>query len=166
MGHGNLDFKELEQIVDIVDLVGKIVFERRNWIQEICPSAKERHVKIKNSFREPIFGDEVESLIDIENPERKQCLCVSQNLKTESCYESTFAESISTITLFLMNFFSIVGLPAASCFSETIPVKVRQSLLSKMSSLNDLRKLRVILNIDFHFGKHVHLSCLFMSFVF
>lgn len=67
MGHGTLDFKELEQIVDIVDLVGKIVFERRNWIQEICPSAKERHVKIKNSFREPIFGDEIQSLIDIEN---------------------------------------------------------------------------------------------------
>ena len=71
MGHGTLDFKELEQIVDIVDLVGKIVFERRNWIQEICPSAKERHVKIKNCFREPIFGEEVVSLIGIDNSQTK-----------------------------------------------------------------------------------------------
>lgn len=142
------------------------MFERRNWIQEICPAAKERHTKIKNCFREPIFGSELESLIGSENLKSGKCPCVSQNLKTSSCYSPSFSESISTITLFLMNVFSTVGLSAASCFSETIPFKVRQTLLSKMSSLNDLLRLRVILHIDFHFGNHVHLSCLFMSYVF
>ena len=117
LNHAALTVSDIKRTIKITENLGNLVFSHRNWLQERCPSSKERCVAIKNTFRDVnLHNGDDSSLRRVSS----NSLCVQLGRTNQTCYEADFPESLSLIIFFLLNYFSQIGLPTSAAISPNI----------------------------------------------
>ena len=52
LSHASMKASDIKRVLKLTEALGNMVFSHRSWLQERCPSSKERCVAIKNTFRD------------------------------------------------------------------------------------------------------------------
>ena len=115
LGHALLRYSDVKPVLRLTEAIANIIFQNRAWLQERCPSSKERCSNIKNTFRDVTLHS-TNPETSAQNLSRKdhRCLCVQQGKRQESTYEPGFPEALSLVIFYLLNVFSQLGLPSSS----------------------------------------------------